>query len=133
MPAFFLLLICLKYCLYGNRLYLFGLKNNKFCNFALRDQCNHMNLKLLLRSSAYMICTPERGSRQTGCLIYRLEGVFKLFLPYGLEHMGVSFHAKKPSSDLPSYVWKIVVQSFLPPYTLWMHSSQVSDQRMLRT
>ena len=35
--------------------------------------------------------TPEKGLRQTGCLIYRSKGVFKLFLLHGLEHMGVTF------------------------------------------
>ena len=41
-----------------------------------------------------MGCTPERGSRQMWCLIYRLEGILKLFLPDGLEHMGVTLRVK---------------------------------------
>ena len=50
--------------------------------------------------------TPEKGLRQTGCLIYRSKGVFKLFQLYGLEHMGVTFHVEKPSFNLLNYVWK---------------------------
>ena len=78
-----------------------------------------------------MSCTPERGSRQKGCLIYRLEGVFKLFLPYGLEHMGVSFHTESHPLTYQG-MSRYVASSFLPPYAFRMHSSQIGDQRVLR-
>ena len=77
-----------KYCLYR------GMISNQFRKYASKDPCNCTNLKNCYHISAYVTCTPERGLRQKRCLIYRLEGVFKLFLPYGLEHMGVPFHAK---------------------------------------
>ena len=64
-----------------------------------------MDPKLLQIIDVFKSGTPEKGLRQIGCLIYRSKCVFKLFLLYGLERMGVTFHVEKPSSN--SMNWKM--------------------------
>ena len=66
-----------------------------------------MDPELLQIIDACKSGTPEKGLRWTGCIIYRVKGVFKLFLLHGLEHMGVTFHVEEPSFNLWSYVWKM--------------------------
>ena len=65
-----------EYRLYCDVIQFSGVKSDCI----LKDLCICASSRLIL-CGVYTTCTPERGLGQLGYLIYRSEGVFKLFLP----------------------------------------------------